>query len=979
MRLRKRVDPAADPGKHVFISYSRRDGAYVERLREGLAEHGVNAWVDLSDIPVKARWRAEIEDGIRRSDIFLFVVSPDSVASAACGEELDLAVRFGKQIVPLVHREVERAAMPEGLSEHQETDGTNVGRLAEALRSDLDRVHQHTLLLVRAHAWDSAKRRRSALLRGRELRGALGWLAAHTPGEKPEPTALQREYVARGRSAARQRVGTGAMFTAVLVAVSLIVGFAQVEAAHQNRSRELAERSEDVGKEGLDLRLLVAREAAAERPTVEARRALLTALRTQPRQERFVDVLAGIPAHRRQAPLNHLPLAIQPGGRLLAVPLKDGIRLVTLPGGRPAWTLDGLSGTVRFSADGRWLTAVTGTTPRTVQVVRVTDRRVVERLPVPSSTGEAPYVVALSPDGTSVALSAADGKLRIRRLTDSEWSAPLTGHAEFYTSRGGKTANFLTTMAFSPDGRFLASGDMRGEIVVRDARTGRFLKKLATSAPDRNAGSTGSLAFHPRGTYLAAGTSNGTWAAWRAEDWREVRAPRPGEWYNDPVMPGFDPVDTVAFSPDGRVLVTGDHRTGARLWEVGGSWPQLGGRLPIDHLTGTSAVFLDQGNRLLWGVQGTGRLAMWEVHGPGPLGEVVRNSPADAAALAVGGSTRPVAVGGSDGRIVLADGLTVRHELAHRAEEEYLQSLALSRDERTLFSAADDGSVNVWDVATGTRRARWSVAPGTSAVALGDHGRLVAAATYDDEIVVRRVADHKVLVRVDEGKGNVREIAFSPDGSLLAAGTEGGTVVLVDVAEGRVLGTLRGYGDYVRSVAFSPDGNTLAAGSDDGTYAFWSVRDRKRISDRISAHLGNVLSAEFSPDGKLLALGGEEGRILLVDVETRRALGPPLTTDTSPVECKARPCHRVGDLAFTQDGGHLLSATDPAQHIMGIDPETGELTMVVDPATVRQPGTTLWSTDLDTWIRAACTRAARPLTPAEQDRYGIGTPTPCAT
>lgn len=972
MRLRKRVGPAADPGKHVFVSYSRQDREDVEGLKERLGDKGVNVWIDLVDIPVSSQWRDEVADGIRRSDVFLFVVTPRSVSSAMCREELALAVEYGKRIVPLVHEAVPRQDLPQALDPIQETNGDDTDELVRVLALDLDRVHRHTLLLVQAYEWSVNGRRRSTLLRGRDLRTAVGWLADSTADAESSPTGLQREYIAKGRSAARRRWGAGTVFAAVLTTVALIVGLAQVEAAHQARSRELATRSEDALKDGLDLGLLLGREAVGERPTVEARRALFTALRTRPRQARFLDVLAGVPAARRDDPLRHLPLAVQPGGRLLAVPLRDGVRLVTLPTGRPAWNIRGPVGTPVFSPDGRWLAVATRGDPRSVQLVDVAERRVTERLTVPQSRGRpdpgndlipvaSPTAVAFSPDSASLAMPANDNTLRIRHLKDHRWSAPLKGHAQIYDNGLTEYTNFINTVAFSPDGRLLVSGDWRGDVLVWDTRTGRRLTKLSVSAGKKRAGAARTLAFDPKGTHLAAGTGLGALTVWRTDGWKVVVEPEPAARAN--------PVDALAFSPDGRVLVTGGSQTGARLWEVG-SWEFIGERLSKDHLSGTSAVFLDHGTSMIWGVQGTGRLAVWDVRGPGTLGEVVRGSPGDAVAVGRGSGGR-VAVGGADGTITVG-GLTLRHELSGQASSVSLRALALSEDERTLFSASDDGSVKGWDVTSGTRRADWSLGTMTTAVTLGDHGRLVAAATYDGHIVVRRVADHKLLVKVPEGDENVRELAFSRDGSLLVAGTEGGTAVLVDVVEGRVLGTLGGYDSYVRGLAFSPDAKTLAVASEDGTYAFWDVPDRRRIGDRMPAHIGEVLSAEFSPDGRLLALGGDQGRVLLVDVATRRALGPALTTDTAPAECVGSPCQPVGDLVFTPDGRHLLSATDAARHIYD---ESMEL--VVDASSIRQPGATLWSTDLASWIRAACTRADRNLTDAEQDRFGIGRPTPC--
>lgn len=974
MLLRKRVGPAEDPGKHVFISYSRRDLAAVEQLKDGLADREVNAWIDRSEIPGSAPWRAEVADGIRRSDVFLFVVTPQSAASRHCLEELDLAVEYGKRIVPLIHEDPE-TDLPEALAEPNWTYGGDIDELVRVLRLDLPWVHRHTLLLVQAYEWSVNGRRRSALLRGKDLRTARQWLAASRTDVESRPTDLQREYLAKGRVAARQRWGLGTVVTAVLVTAALIVGFSQVETAHQNRSRELATRSEDALKDGLDLGLLLGREALAERPTVEARRALLTALRTQPRQVGFFDALAGVPAGQRATAPRHLPLAVQPNGHLLAIPVSTGIRFITLPTGQPAWTVKTLSATPSFSPDGRWLAVATSSDPRRLELIDVAARQVVERLTVPQLHGlpddgfwflGSSSPGAFSADSAKVAVPANDSTVRIRNLKERTWSKPFVGHNAIHNNGRFVLPNLIKAVALSPDGRLLASGDWRGDVVIWDVPTGRHLTTVNTKpSEDRRSGGVESLAFDPMGDYLAVGTAHQTVAVWRTEGWSREIDLLPGG--------GNDPVQALAFSPDGRILVAAGHSTGPRLHEVG-SWDRIGDPLSNDHLSGTSAVFLDRGTSMLWGVQGTGRLAVWKVRGPGPLGEVVRGSPGDAVALAVSRrSAGPVAVGGLDGTISLS-GLTLRHKLSSQAWEVYLRSVALSEDERTLFSAGDDGSVSVWDVSSGTRRTRWSLESTATAIAFDRHGRLIAAAHRNGPLVVHRVTDHKLLLKVSDSIESADVLTFSPDGSMLAAGGSWGTV-LVDISEGRVLGALDRPDEYVASaqaLAFSPDGKTLAIGSEDGTYSLWDVHDR-RLTDERSAHIGEVLSAEFTPDGRMLALGGEEGRVLLVDVASRRALGPALTADTAPVECAESPCQPVGDLVFTSDGKHLLSATNAAQHIY--NDTTPQVTIV--PSSVRQPGATRWSTHLPTWIQAACTRAARPLTPAEQDRYDISHPVPC--
>ena len=99
----------------LFISYSRRDREFVVRLNAALEKRDYDVWVDLEDIPPTADWMEEIRTGIEGSDAYVFVISPDSIASKVCRQELDHAVEHNKRLVPVVCREVDPDTVPESL------------------------------------------------------------------------------------------------------------------------------------------------------------------------------------------------------------------------------------------------------------------------------------------------------------------------------------------------------------------------------------------------------------------------------------------------------------------------------------------------------------------------------------------------------------------------------------------------------------------------------------------------------------------------------------------------------------------------------------------------------------------------------------------------------------------------------------------------------------------------------------------------
>jgi hypothetical protein len=142
----------------VFISYSRKDSAFVRRLHEALTAAGRDSWVDWEDIPPTAQWRSEIYAAVEAADAFVFIISPDSLASKVCGEEVAHAVQHNKRIIPLLYRPPDDTThIDEAIASHnwiycRDSDDFDAAlqTLNTALDTDLSYVRAHTRLLVRA-------------------------------------------------------------------------------------------------------------------------------------------------------------------------------------------------------------------------------------------------------------------------------------------------------------------------------------------------------------------------------------------------------------------------------------------------------------------------------------------------------------------------------------------------------------------------------------------------------------------------------------------------------------------------------------------------------------------------------------------------------------------------------------------------------------------------------------------------------------
>lgn len=196
---RERVD------HDVFISYSRRDSEFAQRLLAALQGENRDTWVDWQSIQAAEDFWQAIEIGIEAANTFVFILSPDSCQSEYCNKEIDHAVLHHKRLIPVVCHDVEPATVHPALRPldwifFRETDefAPSFARLVRAIDTDLPHVRMHTRLQVKAIEWDRRGRDDSFLLRKRDLSDAESWLAA-SAGKEPTPTPLQQEYIITSR------------------------------------------------------------------------------------------------------------------------------------------------------------------------------------------------------------------------------------------------------------------------------------------------------------------------------------------------------------------------------------------------------------------------------------------------------------------------------------------------------------------------------------------------------------------------------------------------------------------------------------------------------------------------------------------------------------------------------------------------------------------------------------------------------------
>jgi hypothetical protein len=277
----------------IFISYSREDIAFVDRLAAALNALGFDPLVDRTEILAFEDWWNRIESLIAKSDTVIFVLSPDAVESKNCAKEVAFAASLNKRFAPIVFRRVSNG-IPEPLARLNffffdgDSDFNNsMKRLGEALTTDIEWVRRHTEVVEKAWRWAAAGRpgRGELLLRSRTLEEAEQWIASR-PHEAPQPTEATQPFIAASRRAATRwrNIVSAGLGAGLIVALGLTVvalwqrGKAQaaLTVASANDSQSLAALSrvavdDDEPNDALQLALASwPRNVGDQRPRLEA-------------------------------------------------------------------------------------------------------------------------------------------------------------------------------------------------------------------------------------------------------------------------------------------------------------------------------------------------------------------------------------------------------------------------------------------------------------------------------------------------------------------------------------------------------------------------------------------------------------------------------------------------------------------------------------------------------------------------------------
>ena len=475
-----------------------------------------------------------------------------------------------------------------------------------------------------------------------------------------------------------------------------------------------------------------------------------------------------------------------------------------------------------LSPDGRTLATLSPENlERTIQLWDIRARkRLGEPLVHPADLSE----VAFSHDGRVLA-SFGGGKLQlwdVRRRRPH--GAPLSG-------------TLFAAAAFSSDGRTLAVADDR-TIQLLNYRTLSLIADPLTGHADL----VTALAFSPDGRTLASSSYDDTVRIWDVH--RATGSVTP-------VLPqlSFDWINSVAFSPDGRTLASAGRVEGIQLYDVRKRQP-LGEPL-TGHSEWINSVAFSPDGRMLASASDDRTLRLWDVRTRRGLGDPIRGHEDEVTVVAFAPDGRTLASSSVDGTVRFWD-VRTRKRLGQPIVGglDSVYALSFSPDGRLLASAGtSDAAIRLWDVRThkGVGAPLQTGANGLEAIAFSPDGLMLASGTDDGTIQLWDVASRRqrASFAAHGDADGVSSLVFSPDGLTLASASWDHTVRLWDVGTHEALGRPLDTETQISTVAFSPDGQAVAAAGEDGAVWLWTGlfwRDDEELEKLVCGLVGGGLS-----------------------------------------------------------------------------------------------------------------------------------------
>lgn len=801
----------------IFISYSRKDLSVAKKIVSALAESKLDTWIDWGSIPKGEKFEKEIYQGIEGANVFIFLISPESVKSAWCKKEIAHAALNNKRIIPILVQDTDKKLIPIAVSERnwidcrENQDNLNLAikQILKTINTDYGWVKYHTQLQLRALDWEK-KKDNSQLLRGKELQEAEQQLASVGSNKDPQPTELQRKFIKNSRQYSDR---TFRRNTSLIIGVGITIltlgivglGFAlvayqkgivanqaqstaQVETIARATAQTIAENQEQIaiGKElaikSQQLPLsgnsmissgLLAVEAALLNPDLASQQSL----------SRYLSS-SGQPISQFLLEGTIFAADISPDGQLIAVGDSNGLIKV--------WDINTDNETLKIEFEG------------------------------------SVWDIKFSPSGDKVAAIIGQDLY----VLDS-----VSGNLIFHK---GMPTNRYFEPTFNSNEKaifvFLETPNEGTKLISYDTLTGNeiFTHRLETS----------------NSTLTLSEQKN--WAIVTQEFDNQTLLVQVIDWSQDKIVSEREfsaPYNVKAFHITDERVVSAGNTNVVEIWDVNNENKHFSAKVcesAIHSMTISKdkhkiGVGCDEGTLTILDAQ-NGQIIMSERQNflndrsYDPILHLVFNNEGS-----------QIAAGGPSGTVIVWD-VETKKEIARMPHDGTVRYIAFVPNRNLVASSGSENTLIIWRPENGLLKVEISQDKSIKAFSFSQEGNLLVA-SYGDTIKTWDITSHSLLKDISTEGTIIEPAIFSADGELLISGNGHNLLSAFDASTGRLLSSVEHtYCDWIDSISLDINKNIIS-GCDGGNHFMWDPYNGQVIDDMNISGFPPVLS----PNGKLIA------------------------------------------------------------------------------------------------------------------------------